>query len=89
MPDPRSAAGPRGARAEAVVDLAAVRHNVEVLTAAAPGAALMAVVKADGYGHGAVPVARAAEIAADGAPVPSSAIQQAIPAAIRSVRASV
>ena len=28
--------------------------------AAAPGAALMAVVKADGYGHGAVPVARAA-----------------------------
>ena len=31
-----------------------------VLAAAAPGAALMAVVKADGYGHGAVPVARAA-----------------------------
>jgi len=47
-------------RAEALVDLAAVRHNVEVLRAAAPGAALMAVVKADGYGHGAVPVARAA-----------------------------
>ena len=50
-----------GARAEAVVDLAAVRHNVEVLLAAtAPGAALMIVVKADGYGHGALPVARAA-----------------------------
>jgi len=47
-------------RAEAHVDLAAVRHNVDVLRAAAPGAALMAVVKADGYGHGAVPVARAA-----------------------------
>jgi alanine racemase len=47
-------------RAEALVDLAAVRHNVDVLRAAAPGAALMAVVKADGYGHGAVPVARAA-----------------------------
>jgi len=47
-------------RAEALVDLAAVRHNVEVLRAAAPTAALMAVVKADGYGHGAVPVARAA-----------------------------
>ncbi|MGQ0573012.1 MAG: alanine racemase, partial [Pseudonocardia sp.] len=47
-------------RAEAVVDLAAIRHNVAVLAAAAPGAALMAVVKADGYGHGAVPVARAA-----------------------------
>jgi alanine racemase len=47
-------------RAEALVDLAAVRHNVDVLRAAAPGAALMAVVKADGYGHGAVPVAQAA-----------------------------
>jgi alanine racemase len=47
-------------RAEALVDLAAVRHNVEVLRAAAPTAGLMAVVKADGYGHGAVPVARAA-----------------------------
>jgi alanine racemase len=47
-------------RAEALVDLAAVRHNVDVLRAAAPGAALMAVVKADGYGHGAVPVATAA-----------------------------
>jgi alanine racemase len=48
------------ARAEAVVDLDAVAHNVGVLRAAAPGADLMAVVKADGYGHGAVPVARAA-----------------------------
>jgi alanine racemase len=47
-------------RAEAVVDLAAVRHNVGVLREAAPGAALMAVVKADGYGHGAVQVATAA-----------------------------
>ncbi|MGE0297234.1 alanine racemase [Pseudonocardia sp.] len=46
--------------AEAVVDLAAVRHNVAVLAEAASGAAVMAVVKADGYGHGAVPVARAA-----------------------------
>jgi alanine racemase len=47
-------------RAEALVDLDAVRHNVGVLRASAPTAALMAVVKADGYGHGAVPVARAA-----------------------------
>jgi alanine racemase len=45
---------------EAAVDLAAVRHNVEVLAAAAAGAATMAVVKAEGYGHGAAPVARAA-----------------------------
>ncbi len=43
-----------------MIDLDAIRHNVEVLAAAAPGAALMAVVKADGYGHGAVAVARTA-----------------------------
>jgi alanine racemase len=47
-------------RAEALVDLAAIRHNVAVLRAAAPRAELMAVVKADGYGHGAVRVAEAA-----------------------------
>lgn len=50
----------RGARAEAVVDLGAVRHNVATLRAASPTAELMAVVKADGYGHGAVAVAGAA-----------------------------
>lgn len=42
------------------VDLDAVRANVTALAAVAKPAALMAVVKADGYGHGAVPVARAA-----------------------------
>ena len=49
-------------RAEVVVDLEAIRHNVRLLAsrAAASGAETMAVVKADGYGHGAVPVARAA-----------------------------
>ncbi|HEX4702771.1 MAG TPA: alanine racemase [Pseudonocardiaceae bacterium] len=49
-------------RAEAVVDLAAIRHNVRLLAdlAAASGAETMIAVKADGYGHGAVPVARAA-----------------------------
>nr|WP_211177403.1 alanine racemase [Pseudonocardia acidicola] len=48
--------------AEAVVDLSAIRHNVALLSgaAAASGAQTMAVVKAEGYGHGAVPVARAA-----------------------------
>ena len=48
------------ARVEAVIDLDAVRHNVGVLAAAAADAQVMAVVKADGYGHGAEPVARAA-----------------------------
>jgi alanine racemase len=42
------------------VDLAAVTANVATLVDLADGAALCAVVKADGYGHGAVPVARAA-----------------------------
>ena len=44
----------------AEIDLDAVRHNVRVLVAAAGGAAVCAVVKADGYGHGAVRVSRAA-----------------------------
>lgn len=44
----------------AIVDLAAVRHNVVALAARAPAAEFMAVVKADAYGHGLVPVARAA-----------------------------
>ncbi|MGH9185812.1 MAG: alanine racemase [Acidimicrobiales bacterium] len=44
----------------AEVDLGAIAHNVRVLIQVARPAALCAVVKADGYGHGAVPVARAA-----------------------------
>ncbi|MBE7189639.1 alanine racemase [Jatrophihabitans endophyticus] len=46
-------------RTEAVVDLAAIRGNVATLNAST-GADVMAVVKADGYGHGLVPSARAA-----------------------------
>lgn len=42
------------------VDVAAIRHNAEVLAQLAAPAALCAVVKADGYGHGALAVARAA-----------------------------
>jgi len=42
----------------ATVDLEALRHNVRVLQRRADGADLMAVVKADAYGHGAVPIAR-------------------------------
>lgn len=44
----------------AVIDLDAIRHNVRRLAATASPAKVMAVVKADAYGHGAVPVARAA-----------------------------
>lgn len=46
-------------RTEAVIDLAAIRGNVARLKASTP-AEVMAVVKADGYGHGLVPSARAA-----------------------------
>jgi alanine racemase len=47
-------------RARAEIDLGALRANVRALRALAPDAALMAVVKSDGYGHGAVRCARAA-----------------------------
>src|SRR5438477_13052118 len=46
-------------QAEIRVDLDAIRHNVGLLRAGTT-AEVMAVVKADGYGHGMVPVARAA-----------------------------
>ena len=44
----------------AEIDLDAISGNVAELTRRAGDAAVMAVVKADGYGHGMVPVARAA-----------------------------
>lgn len=44
----------------AEIDLGAVEHNTRVLVRAAHGARVMAVVKADAYGHGAVPVSLAA-----------------------------
>ncbi|WP_030016962.1 alanine racemase [Streptomyces monomycini] len=47
-------------RARAAVDLDAVRSNVRALRARAPRAELMAVVKSDAYGHGALRCARAA-----------------------------
>ncbi|MCB7136731.1 alanine racemase [Cellulosimicrobium marinum] len=46
--------------ARAVVDLAALRDNVRALAGHAPSAQVMAVVKADAYGHGLVPSALAA-----------------------------
>ncbi len=46
--------------AQAVVDLSAIRHNITLLRREAAGAQLMAVVKADAYGHGMVPCAVAA-----------------------------
>ncbi|RKR90654.1 alanine racemase [Micromonospora pisi] len=48
-----------GELAEAVIDLTAIADNVRTISAVAR-TGLMAVVKADGFGHGAAPVARAA-----------------------------
>ena len=47
-------------RSEINVDLGALRRNVRTLLRALDGSQLWAVVKADGYGHGAVDVAGAA-----------------------------
>ncbi|MGH3473143.1 MAG: alanine racemase, partial [Nocardioidaceae bacterium] len=46
--------------AEAVIDLDAISANVEALRRHVGGRELMAVVKADGYGHGIVQSGRAA-----------------------------
>ena len=67
---------PPSPHAQVVVDLGAIRHNVERLRElvstgsdgsegvdSVDGPQLMVVVKADGYGHGMVPVARAARAA--------------------------
>jgi alanine racemase len=59
------------------VDLAAFRHNVTVMRAQVAPALLMAVVKADGYGHGAVPIARAA-LAAGAEKLAVATIEEAI-----------
>jgi alanine racemase len=47
-------------RSEITIDLGAVRHNARRLLESLDGAELWAVVKANGYGHGATDVARAA-----------------------------
>lgn len=53
-------AGPPVRPTRLEVDLGAIRHNVATLATAAGVAEVCAVVKADGYGHGAVEVAGAA-----------------------------
>ncbi|MEX2540218.1 MAG: alanine racemase [Trueperaceae bacterium] len=63
----------------AQVDLAALRHNLELLRRRLePGCRLLAAVKAGGYGHGAAPVARALEAAGVewfGAATPEEALE--------------
>jgi alanine racemase len=73
---PAETAQPNAA-AQAVVDLDAVEHNVRLLREHAGAARVMAVVKADGYGHGAIPVARAA-LAAGAAELGVATIDEAL-----------
>ena len=72
-----------GLPSRAVVDLDAIRDNVAALAGHAGSAEVMAVVKADAYGHGLVPSARAAARAAarPGSAWPSSAEALALRAA--------
>jgi alanine racemase len=50
---------------QALLNLNALRHNAGVARSLAPESRLMAVVKANGYGHGAVAVARGLEPVVD------------------------
>ena len=50
----------------AVIGLQALEHNARTLRAIAPGDPLLGVIKADGYGHGAVSVARTLHGLVDG-----------------------
>ena len=43
----------------AIVDTAALRHNLDRVRATAPATHVMAVIKANAYGHGMVPAAKA------------------------------
>lgn len=73
LPEHRTpSAGPR-----VTIDLPAIEHNVRLLRRYAGDTPLMAVVKADGYNHGAVAVARAA-VAAGAAELGVTTIEEAL-----------
>ncbi|MGB1311586.1 MAG: alanine racemase [Leucothrix sp.] len=52
--------------AQAIIDLAAIRHNYGVAKSTAPQARAIAIIKANGYGHGAVEVGKTLSPIADG-----------------------
>jgi alanine racemase len=64
-------------RSRFTLDLGAIRHNLRTLLRAARGAEVWAVVKADGYGHGALDVSRAA-LEAGAAALCVSTLQEAL-----------
>ena len=77
-----------GFLAEAVVDLGAIQHNVRLLCEHAGRAQVMAVVKADGYGHGATEVARAA-LAAGAAELGVATVDEALALRVDGITAPV
>lgn len=62
---------------QATVDLSALRHNFSVARQLATGAKIMAVLKANAYGHGLLPVAHALAVDADAFAV--SCLEEALP----------
>ena len=50
-------------QASVIIDLDAIRHNFDQVKQRAPGSKVMAVIKADAYGHGASKVAQALDAA--------------------------
>ena len=76
------------AQVETVVDLDAIAHNVRVLRDCAGGAGVMAVVKGDGYNHGAVQVGRAA-LAAGAAELCVTTIAEALSLREAGIRAPI
>jgi alanine racemase len=65
-------------RSTVTIDLGAIRRNAETLRRVAGDAELWAVVKADGYGHGAVDVSRAA-LAGGASALAVATLAEAIP----------
>ena len=51
--------GPDGLGPCATIDLSALRHNLGIVRKFSPASRIMAVIKADAYGHGMLPVAKA------------------------------
>ncbi|AMG30883.1 alanine racemase [Grimontia hollisae] len=52
--------------ATAVIHMAALNHNIEIIRAMAPNSRTWAAIKANGYGHGLLPVAKALSTQTDG-----------------------
>lgn len=86
-PVPATPAIPGERMTEAVIDLGAVAENLRIFRARTD-AALMAVVKADGYGHGAVQVARTA-LAHGATWLGASFIGEALPLRAAGIRAPI